>query len=279
METFKCAMKRCMKSQNKSIEQIEQLFMKIDYAATGGIQWDGVCTYLQLEYLEQAAASARQREVSFLLPALLQRLPHGRPVLRILSVPDDTLITVREDGAIYFWSPQLKLKRRKQVFDKPTSRKPQWVTDATSMPQYNKLIVATGNRELQLYEVSNLEPYCQLGGLEALPLKLDYCLALSTASDPSLSTFPDSPASHSGPIRPLRLALHVPAQGLPAAGVLRLHTQLILSRKGTSPLTLPHASLRLFDPLSHSHRFCELLASLPTGWPVRQAVSPMEQEQ
>ncbi|XP_076416262.1 cilia- and flagella-associated protein 337-like isoform X2 [Peromyscus maniculatus bairdii] len=43
------------------------------------------------------------------------------------------------------------------------------------MPQYNKLIVGTGSRELQLYELSNLEPYCQVGGLEAVPLKLDYC--------------------------------------------------------------------------------------------------------
>lgn len=30
------------------------------------------------------------------------------------------------------------------------------------------------NRELQLYELSNLEPSCQIGGLEAVLLKLDY---------------------------------------------------------------------------------------------------------
>lgn len=30
------------------------------------------------------------------------------------------------------------------------------------------------SRELQLYELSNLEPYCQICGLEAVPLKLDY---------------------------------------------------------------------------------------------------------
>lgn len=59
---------------------------------------------------------ARQKEVSFLLPAVLQKLSYGGPVLRILSVPDDTLIMIREDGAIYFWSLQLKLKRKKQIF-------------------------------------------------------------------------------------------------------------------------------------------------------------------
>lgn len=30
------------------------------------------------------------------------------------------------------------------------------------------------SRQLQLYELSNLEPYCQICGLEAVPLKLDY---------------------------------------------------------------------------------------------------------
>uniref|UniRef100_A0A673TI06 Uncharacterized protein n=3 Tax=Suricata suricatta TaxID=37032 RepID=A0A673TI06_SURSU len=90
-------------------------------------------------------------------------------------MPDDTLIMIREDGAIYFWSLQLKLKRRKRVFDKSIGRKPRWVTDVISMPQYNKLIIGTGNREIQLYELSNLEPYCQIGGLETVPLRLDYC--------------------------------------------------------------------------------------------------------
>ncbi|MEJ1281834.1 WD40 repeat domain 95 [Cricetulus griseus] len=112
----------------KSIGQIEQLFMKIDYEAVGRIQWDSLCTYLQLEYSEQAKAEARQAEAALLLPA-----------------------------------------------GKSTSRKSQWVTDIVSMPQYNKLIVGTGSRKLQLYELSNLEPYCQISGLKAVPLKLDYC--------------------------------------------------------------------------------------------------------
>ncbi|XP_038945849.1 uncharacterized protein Wdr95l [Rattus norvegicus] len=174
METFKCIMKQSMRSHGKSIGQIEQLFMKVDCEAVGRITWDTFCTYLQLEYSEQAKAAARQAEASLLLPAVQQRLTHGRPVLRILSLPDDTLITIREDGAIYFWSLQLKLKRKKPIFRKSTSQKSRWVTDIVSMPQYNKVIIGTGSRELQLHELSNLEPYCQIRGLEAVPLKLDY---------------------------------------------------------------------------------------------------------
>lgn len=77
---------------------------------------DGFCTYPQLECSERAEALARQEEGSFQLPAVPQGLSHGGPVLRVLSLPDDTLIMIREDGAIYFWSLQLKLKRRKRVF-------------------------------------------------------------------------------------------------------------------------------------------------------------------
>ncbi|XFF83283.1 hypothetical protein AB1E18_009502 [Capra hircus] len=164
MEIFKCIMKQSMRSRKKNIKQIEQVFMKIDYEAVGRMQW---------------------REASFQLPAVLQGLSFGGPVLRILAAPDDTLITIREDGAIYFWSLQLKLKRRKRVFDKPIIRKSRWVTDVTIMPQYNKLILGTGNREIQLYELSNLEPYRQVGGQEAVALKLncgyedpDKCLLL-----------------------------------------------------------------------------------------------------
>ncbi|KAI5933508.1 putative zinc finger protein 542 [Manis javanica] len=156
--------------------------MKIDYEAVGRIQWDGFCTYLQLQYSEQAEALTRQNKVSFQPPAELQGLPYGSPMKRILSMPDDTFIMTREDGAIYFWSLQLKLKRRKRVFDKCTTRKPRWVTDVISMPQHNKLVIGTGNRKIQLYELSNMEPYCQIGGLEAVPLKLDCSPVLSAWS-------------------------------------------------------------------------------------------------
>ncbi|XP_010622262.1 uncharacterized protein LOC104862195 [Fukomys damarensis] len=230
METFKSIMKQSMKSQNKNIEQIEQLFMKIDYEAVGKIQWDGLCTYLQLEYLKQAKALARQKEVSFLSPAVLRRLSRGGPVLRILSVPDDTLIMIREDGAIYFWSLQLKLKRKKWIFGKSISQKPRWVTDVVSMPQYNKLIIGTGSRELQLYELSNLEPYCQIGSLEAVPLKLDYC---SVDPDKCLLVYGDDQA-----------AAHVGSEGkvhaLPALGDA-MHTACDLN----DDLDVGHSASRL----------------------------------
>ncbi|XP_063160519.1 WD repeat-containing protein on Y chromosome-like [Candoia aspera] len=174
VENFKHILKTCMGSHNASDEEVEKLFMKIDCLATGKIQWHDFCTYLQMEYAEQDSSSTRLKEVTFSLPATMQEIPHGEPMLRICSLVDSTLITAREDGHISFWSPELKLKRSKMVFEK-IHRKSKWLMDFTVMTPYNKLILGTGDRELQFYESSNFEPYLQISGLEAIPLNVDYC--------------------------------------------------------------------------------------------------------
>nr|XP_014351744.1 PREDICTED: WD repeat-containing protein on Y chromosome-like isoform X5 [Latimeria chalumnae] len=174
VESFKCIVKKCLGLHGTTNEQIRELFMKIDYSANGKIAWDEFCTYLQLEYEEKEESSARSKEVTFALPATIREISHGEPILRICSTSDNTFITVREDGIIYYWSPELKLKRSRMVFEKPTNRKPKWVTDFTFMTQYNKFILGTGDREIQLYELSTVEPYCQISGFETIPLKLDY---------------------------------------------------------------------------------------------------------
>lgn len=74
------------------------------------------CTYLQIEYAELDSSSTRLKEVAFSLPATMQEIPHGEPVLRIYSLVDSTLITAQEDGQISFWSPEFKIKRSKMVF-------------------------------------------------------------------------------------------------------------------------------------------------------------------
>lgn len=175
LEKFKWAVKKSTGLRVINDEQIEKLFMKIDFTATGKIQWEQFCTYLQLDYSELEESYLRRRKICFHLPATIQETFHGDPILRVFSMQDKTLIIVREDGHISFCSTQLKLKRDKFIFEKSVKKLAKWVTDFTIMVQYNKLVLATGDREIQLYELSNLEPYCQITGLETLPLKIDYC--------------------------------------------------------------------------------------------------------
>ncbi|XP_041726824.2 WD repeat-containing protein 49-like [Coregonus clupeaformis] len=77
---------------------------------------DEFCTYMQLEYTEKEESAWRSKQVAFSLPATVRALCHGEPVLRIHSTPDGTIVTVCEDGAVYYWSPELNLKRSKSVF-------------------------------------------------------------------------------------------------------------------------------------------------------------------
>ncbi|KAM3837845.1 cilia- and flagella-associated protein 337-like [Vipera latastei] len=187
VESFKHILNTCVGSHNTTDEEVEKLFMKIDYLATGNIQWHDFCTYLQIEYAEMDSSSTRLKVVAFSLPATMQEIPHGEPVLRICSLVDSTLITAQEDGQISFWSPEFKLKRSKMVFEK-IHRKSKWLMDFTVMTPYNKLILGTGDRELQFYESSNFEPYLQISGLEAIPLNLDYCC---TGHDESMILYGD----------------------------------------------------------------------------------------
>ncbi|KAG7243082.1 hypothetical protein INR49_016457 [Caranx melampygus] len=84
-------------------------------------------------------------------------------------------VTLQEDGAVCFWSPELKSQRTKHIFNEgAASRKSKWASDFTLMTEYNKLMIGTGDRGIQLYELSTLEPYCQICALDTVPLTLDY---------------------------------------------------------------------------------------------------------
>ncbi|ETE63345.1 WD repeat-containing protein 64, partial [Ophiophagus hannah] len=126
----------------------------------------------------------RLKEVAFSLPATMQEIPHGEPVLRICSLVDSTLITAQEDGQITFWSPEFKLKRSKM---EKIHRKSKWLMDFTVMTPYNKLILGTGYTDhdecmilygddqgcvniLQLYSVGEtLRTWKKLPKVENLP--------------------------------------------------------------------------------------------------------------
>ncbi|KAF7700317.1 hypothetical protein HF521_003275 [Silurus meridionalis] len=169
-------LKKCLGLPAINDAQIRELFMKIDYSGRNSIGWDEFCTYMQLEYTEKEESVVRAKQAAFILPAKIKPLMHGEPILRIHPTPGAAIVTVREDGTVNYWSPKLQLRKNKSVFyERPIGRTPKWATDFIVMPQYNKLIIGTGDREIQLYELSSLEPYCQINSLETIPLKLDYC--------------------------------------------------------------------------------------------------------
>ncbi|XP_075143470.1 cilia- and flagella-associated protein 337-like [Leptodactylus fuscus] len=117
--------------------------------------------------------------VSFHLPAtVIESSPHREPFIQITPMPDNTILAVGQDGVVSVWTGDLKLKKSRCILDenKQPNRKIKWISDSTLMPQYNKLIVGTCDREIRLYEISNFEPYCQIVGFETMPLRIGYSL-------------------------------------------------------------------------------------------------------
>ncbi|XP_060601618.1 WD repeat-containing protein on Y chromosome-like isoform X3 [Ruditapes philippinarum] len=191
LNEFKALLKSKLAVSGNREAQIDSLFMKIDWASEGAITWDEFCTYMQLEYAEKEDSYKRAKDVDFHLPAKITNIPHRDPMLRITDTVDGTFVACSQDGMVSFWSPGIELKRTRHVVNTEQSSraKPKWITDFVIMPQYNKFIVGTGDREIQFFELSSFEPYCQISGLETVPLKLDYC---DTGHDECLILFGDS---------------------------------------------------------------------------------------
>ncbi|XP_029302381.1 WD repeat-containing protein on Y chromosome [Cottoperca gobio] len=172
-KSFGRIVKRCLGLPKTSNAQIQGLFKKIDYSGQGQISWGEFCTHMLQEYKEKQETTRRSKQVAFTLPASTKALHHGIPIVNIHSTHDGSIITVREDGVVCSWSPELKPLKTKHMFD-PANRKSKWASDFTLMTEFNKLMIGTGDREIQLYELSTLEPYCQINALDTVPLTLDY---------------------------------------------------------------------------------------------------------
>ena len=74
---------------------------------------DEFCTYMQLEYSKREECALRRKQAAFSLPAKVKPFTHGEPVLRIRTVSDGTVVTLREDGSVQYWSPELRLQKSK----------------------------------------------------------------------------------------------------------------------------------------------------------------------
>ncbi|XP_053114581.1 WD repeat-containing protein on Y chromosome-like isoform X2 [Hemicordylus capensis] len=115
---------------------------------------------------------------SLLYPPKVTETPHREPLLYISSTANGNIIGVGQDGLVSIWTTNLKLKKSSLILgesaNKLQNRKMKWVSDSILMPPYKKLIIGTCDREIRLYELTNLEPYCQIIGFETMPLHLDY---------------------------------------------------------------------------------------------------------
>ncbi|CAF0745097.1 unnamed protein product [Brachionus calyciflorus] len=188
LEEFKEVVKNALKIQGRNDEEIAALFMKINFSSDGKITWDEFCTFMQLNFSEKEEILKRKKEVVFNLPARSENNPHRTPVQRISCTSDLNYMVMSADGITSFWSPTGELKRvKKEIIEKRVVSKdkgdkqetkrqrPRWITDFLILNEFNKIVIGTGDRELQFWELSSFEPYCQISSLHTVPIKLAYC--------------------------------------------------------------------------------------------------------
>ncbi|KAM9732822.1 cilia- and flagella-associated protein 337 [Menidia menidia] len=175
VKNFGHILRSCLGWPNISNGQIQGLFKKIDHSGQGKISWGEYCTYVLQEYKEKEESERRRKQMAFTLPASISDCGHGIPIINIHITHDGTVVTAREDGFVCCWTPELQPQMTKHMFNEELSnQKSKWATDFTLMLEYNKLMMGTGDREIQLYDLSTLEPYCQISALDTIPLTLDY---------------------------------------------------------------------------------------------------------
>lgn len=58
----------------------------------------------------------RRKQVAFTLPATMKTLDHGFPIVNIRTGHNGSVVSVREDGLVCHWSPELKPLKTKDMF-------------------------------------------------------------------------------------------------------------------------------------------------------------------
>ncbi|CAF1479802.1 unnamed protein product, partial [Adineta ricciae] len=204
LQDFTRVLKRYVGRRRGIDEQIENLFNKIDYNAEELISWDELCTYLQLNFDEKSDAEQRAKEVSFVIPAKIHKTPHRHPCSTIALSADHQYLALGSDGTISVWATNGEPKTTKSIAssagisqtltarerlerrkDQQTRSQPKWITDCQVIPEFNKVVVSTGDRELQFWDQAyclstnretkpNELPCTQISSLDSAPIKLNY---------------------------------------------------------------------------------------------------------
>ncbi|GCB70432.1 hypothetical protein scyTo_0010777, partial [Scyliorhinus torazame] len=142
----------------------------------------------KLECSKKNEPNQQSKDAIFHLPSIVKEIPHRESILRICPTSDNNFMLMGQDGLISFWSSDLMLVKSRSLFVQEENRKFKWIADFILINQYNKFVIGTCDREIRMYELSNFEPYCQIIGLDSVPLRLDYS---STGDDECVILYGD----------------------------------------------------------------------------------------
>ncbi|XP_020912310.1 WD repeat-containing protein on Y chromosome isoform X2 [Exaiptasia diaphana] len=164
-------------------QEMETLFKKVDLASDGLVDWDEFCTYMMIQFKDHDDTTKYGKSFS---PKLnITRIAHNKETTtRILrDFNPMRYVTVSKEGIIGVWSTELELQRSIEIEERSAQDKASnkrhikmWVTDAVTMNNVHKLVVATTNMDLHFYDMSTpiYTPQYHLCAIGNVPLCLNY---------------------------------------------------------------------------------------------------------
>ncbi|XP_031555888.1 WD repeat-containing protein on Y chromosome-like [Actinia tenebrosa] len=172
--------------------EMETLFTKVDIASDGLVDWDEFCTYMMIQFKEHDVTT-KYGKGSFNPKMNIARIAHNKETT-IRTLKDFNpmrYVTVSKEGIIGVWSTELELQRiiemeGRSPQDKASNKRhiKMWVTDAVTMNNVHKLVVATTNMDLHFYDMSTpiYTPQYHLCALGNVPLCMNYFYDKKTPS-------------------------------------------------------------------------------------------------
>nr|XP_032514989.1 WD repeat-containing protein on Y chromosome-like [Danaus plexippus plexippus] len=145
-------------------DEFNILFMKINTARNGEIDWDELVSHLLLGYFGNDPENQR---ASLQLPIMglptVMRSQHRHPISRICFCPDvgkdrstdpmqGNYITASRDGMINWWSLDMSLLRTAFSSSPHLKVRTTWVTDMVCMPDVNIIVTSSTERDLRFYD-------------------------------------------------------------------------------------------------------------------------------
>lgn len=157
-----------------------QLFDMVDISREGRVNWDRFSNYLLLEYYEREDHIKTTQVPQW---QDIKSIPtsHKNSICSVLQNTSNGFryCTVSKDGLVNTFNENHEIKRTCQIHTNPEEirSKDLWVTQATLMPNVNKIAFATTSREIWIYDISsNSEFVCQykIVGMRFIPLCINY---------------------------------------------------------------------------------------------------------
>ena len=157
-----------------------QLFDMVDISRDGRINWDRFSNYLLLEYYEREDHIKTTQVPQW---QDIKSIPtsHKNSICSILQNRSNGFryCIVSKDGLVSTFNENHETKRTFQIHTNPEQirSKDLWVTEATLMPNINKIAFATTSREIWIYDISSNNDFvCQykIVGMRFIPLCINY---------------------------------------------------------------------------------------------------------